>query len=68
MYFMEQEHGKYEIEASIDYLSIPKYSDYLIRDEKGGLFKVSFFENVFLKICCILSRFYSKSWTFSLKC
>ena len=38
MYFMEQVYGRYEIEAIIEYLSIPKYSSYMRKDE-GGFFK-----------------------------
>jgi len=36
--FKEKHYGQYEIDAIMEYLSIPKYSNYMRRDE-GGFFK-----------------------------
>ena len=38
MYFMEEIYGRYDIEAIIEYLAIPKVSSYMRHDE-GGFFK-----------------------------
>eukprot|EP01084_Bolivina_argentea_P312265 540606_1 len=38
MYFMENIYGLYDIESIIEYLSIPKYSSYMRKDD-GGFFK-----------------------------